>query len=80
MQLYIYLHNIHAVYIGLLAAADMPEVLGINWLVTVNGGSVVVCPVIGFVGLVVPPVEEVLPDGDVPKSQVVIIVLDDPVA
>ena len=27
----------------------------------------------------VPPVEEVLPDGDVPKSQVVIIVLDDPV-
>ena len=41
-------------------------------------GSVVVSPVIGFVGLVVPPVEDVLP-GDVPKSHVVVNVLgDDP--
>ena len=39
-------------------------------------GSVVVSPVIGFVGLVVPPVEDVLP-GDVPKSQVVVNVLED---
>ena len=68
--------TIHLVYIGLLAAADMPEVLGINWVVV--EGSVVVSPVIGFVGLVVPPVEDVLP-GDVPKSHVVVNVLgDDP--
>ena len=76
--------TIHLVYIGLLAAADKPEVLGINSVVTVNAvvvvvveGSVVVSPVIGFVGLVVPPpVEDVLP-GDVPKSQVVVNVLED---
>ena len=75
--------TIHLVYIGLLAAADKPEVLGINSVVTVNAvvvvvieGSVVVSPVIGSVGLVIPPVEDVLP-GDVPKSQVVVNVLED---
>ena len=38
--------------------------------------SVVVNPVIVFVESVVPPVEDVLP-GDVPKSQVVVVVLED---
>ena len=77
------MHNIctmHAVYIGLLVAAVMPEVLGVNTevncVVVVVVESVVVNPVIVFVESVVPPVEDVLP-GDVPKSQVVVVVLED---
>lgn len=64
-----YVHSAHI--IGLLVAAVM-ELLEVN---TVVVESVVVNPVIVFVESVVPPEEDVLP-GDVPKSQVLINVLD----